>query len=321
MFAISIDVDALAKPGVEAFSPGCQLLRCVVFETQAGVGEACGEHVGGRLLFGLGQAERCPVLAKNGVRFIGVPRRVTYLKGERESGRAKSKKVFQQRTIELESGGQLDEYRPKVVAIVQYTGHFQEALQSALAAAEPLNVSDLLVDLQGEAKAFGNALRPVQKRRLRGHVIEGVIDFNGRELLGVEAEQLAIRKLLGIKTAFPLFIGVSRSPDTKPARGRNGGTSKPWHLITSTTRGEGKGPHPLCDQGAFFVLACIRLLRSSMACSILWRRFQKSAQRSPFSLIRAKMDLMFRVSGRRLARSSRGKMGVETGALGNARTA
>src|SRR5260370_16094990 len=205
MFAISIDVDALAKPGVEAFSPGCQLLRCVVFETQAGVGEACGEHVGGRLLFGLGQAERCPVLAKNGVRFIGVPRRVTYLKGERESGRAKSKKVFQQRTIELESGGQLDEYRPKVVAIVQYTGHFKETLQGALAAAEPLNVSDLLVDLQGEAKAFGNALRPVKEHVLGRHAIETVIDFDRRELLGVEGKHFAVRKFLRVKTPFPLF--------------------------------------------------------------------------------------------------------------------
>src|SRR5260370_19445375 len=124
MFAISIDVDALAKPGVEAFFPSCQLLRSVVVETQAGVGEACGEHVGGRLLFGLGQAERCLVLAKNGVRFIGVPRRVTYLKGESESGRAKSKKVFQQRTIELECGRQLYEDRAEVVAVVQYAGDF-----------------------------------------------------------------------------------------------------------------------------------------------------------------------------------------------------
>ncbi len=38
-----------------------------------------------------------------------------------------------------------------VVAIVQHAGHFQEALQSALAGPEPLNVSDLLVGLQGEA--------------------------------------------------------------------------------------------------------------------------------------------------------------------------
>ena len=57
-----------------------------------------------------------------------------------------------------------------------------------------------------------------------------------------------------------------------------------------------------------------------MAFSRRWREFQKLAQRSPFSLRRALMDLMLRLSGLRLARSSRGWTGVETGALGNART-
>src|SRR6266567_3357801 len=187
VLAISVDVNALGKPGVEAFFPGRELLRSVVFEAQAGVSEAGGEHVGRRLLFGFGKAERCLVLAQYGVRFLGVPGRMTYLKGESEGGRAKSKKAFQQGTIELERGRQLDEDRAKVVAIVQHAGHFQEALQSALAGPEPLNVSD----------------------------------FNCRELLGVEAEHFAIGKFLGIKTPLPLFIGVSRSPNKKTARARN----------------------------------------------------------------------------------------------------
>ena len=109
-----------------------------------------------------------------------------------------------------------------MVAVVQYTGHFQKSLQRALAAAQPLNVSDLLVGLQGEAKAFGDAFRPLQKHVFRGHAIETVIDLDRRELLGVEGEHFAVRKLLGIKTAFPLFIGVSGSPDSKLARARNG---------------------------------------------------------------------------------------------------
>ena len=103
VFAIGVDVDALAKPGVEPFAPGCQLLRSVVFEAQAGVGETSGEHVRRCLLFSLRQAERGFVLPKNGVGFIGVPRGMTYLKGEMECGRAKSKKFLQQGAIELES--------------------------------------------------------------------------------------------------------------------------------------------------------------------------------------------------------------------------
>jgi len=74
---------------------------------------------------------------------------------QNERRRAKSKKVFQQGTIELERGRELHEDRSEVVAIVQHAGDFQETFQSAFAVAEPLNVSDLLVGFQGEAKAFG----------------------------------------------------------------------------------------------------------------------------------------------------------------------
>ncbi len=82
-------------------------------------------------------------------------------------------------------------------------------------------MSDLLVGLHGEAKAFGNSFRPLQEHVLRRHAIKTVIDFDRRELLSVETEHFAIRKLLGIKIPLPLFIGVSRSPDTKLARARN----------------------------------------------------------------------------------------------------
>src|SRR6266852_3974915 len=123
VFAIGIDVDALAKPRVEPFSPGCQLLRSVVFEAQTGVGETSGEHVRRCLLLGLRQAERRLLLTKNRIRLVGVPRGMTYLEGEMESGRTKSKKVFQQGTIELESRRQLHEDRTEVVALVQHTGH------------------------------------------------------------------------------------------------------------------------------------------------------------------------------------------------------
>jgi hypothetical protein len=82
-------------------------------------------------------------------------------------------------------------------------------------------VSDLLVGLQGEAKAFGNSFRPLQEHVLGRHAIETVIDFDRRELLGVELKHLAVRKLFRVKTSLPLFIGVSRSPNQKPARARN----------------------------------------------------------------------------------------------------
>src|SRR5215813_13628715 len=75
-----------------------------------------------------------------------------------------------------------------------------------------------------------------------------------------------------------------------------------------------------CHHRAFFAFDDMSSLRSSMAPSILCWLFQKSFQRLPFSLSRAKIVLMFKFSGCRLRRSSRASTGADTGALGNART-
>src|SRR5467141_885298 len=231
VFEIGVHVHALGEPAIETFFPGGDLLRSVVFEAQAGVGEAGREHVGRCLLVGLRQAERGLVLTKNGVRFVGIPRRMAHLEGESESGRAKSKKIFQQRAIEFEVGRELNEDGSEVVAVVENAGDFQETFQGALAVAEPLNVGDLLVDLQGEAKTFWYALGPVQQRALGGHAIETVIDFDCRELLGVEGEHFAVRKLLGVEATLPLFVRVSGSAYAKLAWARN--RIPPWSAIKS----------------------------------------------------------------------------------------
>src|SRR6267378_3618557 len=237
VFEIGVHVHALGEPGIEALSPGYDLLGSVVFQAQAGVGGAGCEHFRRCLLVGLGQTERRLVLAKNGVRFVGIPRRVTYLKGERESRRAKTEKVFQQRAIEFEVGRELNQDGAKVVAVVEDAGDFQKSFQSALAVAEPLNVRDFLVDLQGKAKALRYALGPVQKRALGGHAIETVIDLDCRELLGVEGEHFAVRKLLGVEATLPLFVGVSGSAYAKLAWARN--RMPPWSELNHS-RGAGK---------------------------------------------------------------------------------
>jgi hypothetical protein len=213
VFEIDVDIGALVEPGVEPLSPGFQLFRRVAFKAQASVGERGGDYVRRRLLFGLGKAKRRLVLTKDGIGLVGVPRRVAHFKGEKESGRAKGKKIFQERTIKFESRRELDEDGAEVVAVVEYAGDFQETFERTLAVAEPFYVRDLLVGLQSEAKTLGDALGPVQKRGLGGHAIEAVIDFDRGELLGVESEHFAIRKLLGVKVSLPLLIGVSRSPD------------------------------------------------------------------------------------------------------------
>src|SRR5882672_5362816 len=153
---------------------------------------------------------------------------MAHLEDESESFRAKSKKVFEQRAIEFEVGRKLNKDGAEVVAFVENAGDFHETFQCTLAVAEPLNVGDLLVDLQGEAKAFRYALGPVQERALGGHAIEAVIDFDRRELLGVEVEHLAVGKFVGIEISLPLLVGVAGSADAKLTRARN--RRPPWSV-------------------------------------------------------------------------------------------
>src|SRR5258708_9082247 len=103
VFVLEIDVhiDALGQPGVEAFLPGRDLLRSVVFEAQAGVGKARSEHFRRRLFVGFGKAKRRLLLATDGIRFLRIPRWGTHLEGESESFRAKGKEVFEGRPVEF----------------------------------------------------------------------------------------------------------------------------------------------------------------------------------------------------------------------------
>ncbi len=126
VFEIDVDIDALRQPGIEALPPGFQLFGRVVFETESRVGERGGDHVGRRLLLGFGEAKRCLVSAKDGVGFVGVPGWVAYLESEKERGRAKVEKIFEEGAIEFKSGGELYEDGAEVVAAVEDAGDFQE---------------------------------------------------------------------------------------------------------------------------------------------------------------------------------------------------
>src|SRR5215472_8750118 len=142
---------------------------------------------------------------------------MAHLKSKSERRWAKHQKVFQQRLVELKGRRELYQDRPQMIPFLEHTGYFQEALQRALAASQPLDVRNLLVSFQRETKPFPHAFRPVQQQILRRHAIEAVIDLHRRELRGVVAEHFLVGQLLGIEIPFPLFIGISRSPHAKLA--------------------------------------------------------------------------------------------------------
>ena len=110
-----------------------------------------------------------------------------------------------------------------MIAVIQNAGDLQKTFKGTFAIAQPLNVGDLLIGFQSEAKAFRNAFSPIEQRGLRGHAIETVIDFDGCELFGVKGKHFTIGKLFRVKAALPLFVGVSGSANEKFARGRDRG--------------------------------------------------------------------------------------------------
>jgi len=166
---------------------------------------------------------------------------VTHFKGEEKRRRTEGEKIFEQRLVEFEIGRELHKDGAEVVALVQHAGYFQEAFQSVLAIAQPLDVCDSLVRFQGKLKTFGDDLRPLQQRVLRRHVIEGVIDLNRFKPSGVETQHLLIRELLRVKTPLPLLIGVAGSANTKLALSRNQIPPFNLNLITAHYLGKGAG--------------------------------------------------------------------------------
>ena len=104
-----------------------------------------------------------------------------------------------------------------MVALVEYAGYFQKTLQRALAAAQPLDVRNLLVGFQRKSKTVRNAFRPVQQQIFGWHAIETVIDLHRRKLRAVKAQHLLVRQLFGIEIPFPLLVRVSRCAHAKLA--------------------------------------------------------------------------------------------------------
>jgi hypothetical protein len=55
-----------------------------------------------------------------------------------------------------------------------------------------------------------------------------VIDFDRRELFGVERKHFAVRKLLRIEVALPLFVGITGCANEELAGTRNGAPPRRW---------------------------------------------------------------------------------------------
>jgi len=74
-------------------------------------------------------------------------------------------------------------------------------------------VGDFLRKLGGEEETFGRILAPFLHHRGKGSPVEGGIDFNAVEDLGVEAEILGAGEIFRIEIPVPVLVRPTATAD------------------------------------------------------------------------------------------------------------
>src|SRR6185312_10492047 len=111
---------------------------------------------------------------------------------------------------------------------------------------QPLDVGDVAAHLHREAEPFGTLIDPALDGGAGGEAVEGVVDLDRVEVLGVEAEPGALRDALRIEELAPVGVDPARAADVDlhywlPLRWRTSTAmssrgSPPWRLIAAWAR-------------------------------------------------------------------------------------
>src|SRR4029453_4004786 len=101
-------------------------------------------------------------------------------------------------------------------------------------------VRDAPGGLQREREPLGRTRRPAVEQRLGRHPVEGVVDFDRVEALGVVGEHLVGRELLGIERTAPLRLVVAGGADQVAHGGRWYQRPSPAARVANSTRSEAR---------------------------------------------------------------------------------
>ena len=111
----------------------------------------------------------------------------------------------------MKFGAQLEQQRAELRA--ERRGRLEELPHRVGAVAQPPIVRDPLRRLQRELVAIRRGLVPAVENLLVRRAVEGVVDLDGREPLGVVRQHLRRRHRLRIEAALPLGIVVAGRTD------------------------------------------------------------------------------------------------------------
>src|SRR5438445_2073296 len=127
-------------------------------------------------------------------------------------GWQQANEALKAREVEVEVRLELKEDRTKLG--VEPAGRVDNQVDRFRLDRQTLDMGDVATALDGEEEARWRLLRPANKTLPRRLPIEGVIELDRVEVLGVEGEVLARRELLGIEALTPVRIRPSGTADT-----------------------------------------------------------------------------------------------------------
>src|SRR5438132_7558774 len=148
------------------------------------------------------------------VHVVRQPRRVTELPGAPQVSRELGEEIVQPIQILLEVGRQLEQDGPELGP--ELARRLEKVAQRIVDVPEPGDVGDALRCFEHEREPRGCGGVPARDGLRVRHAVEGVVDLDRCESLGVILEHLRLGELRGIERPLPLREVVARCPDANP---------------------------------------------------------------------------------------------------------
>src|SRR4051812_23051002 len=154
--------------------------------------------------------------------------------------RQRAEGALQTLIVAVEVLRELPEERAELPAVGERLERLEEALDIRVQRLQPLDVRQVATGLDGEDETRRALLHPALDRRGGGQPVEGVVDLDRVEALGVVREPPALRQALGIETLAPVRVGPAGAADpnglqrrfrTSTAMSSRG--SPPWRWIAA----------------------------------------------------------------------------------------
>ena len=205
-----VHVDVLPRSGREPRRPPCEIVVRIFLQPQSHIAPGCGfDQRRRRVVFALGQAQRGARFLQRGVHLVIEPTVVAELERGPMIVGQHLQEFGQPRQVLLQEWRQLEQHRPALGA---------ERIEGAIQIGNRIGCC-----LRLEARIVGNAARgldrepevfrrlrgPVLQHRHLGHPVEGIVDLDGGQALGIVGQHGIGLDGLGIEGPLPFLVGIA----------------------------------------------------------------------------------------------------------------